>query len=124
MLKNQELFLTEKIKEIKISLQSQEPDMYELIGSVRDLFSSIYNTNIIASNKIIVDLWDVLLNVFLESKYYDNRFDAIFAMSDIHLYAKRQNIDLNMHLLKEWINKNELSNETEEILECVNDILT
>lgn len=41
MLKKQELFLTEKIDEIKISLQSQEPDMYVLIGSVRDLFSSI-----------------------------------------------------------------------------------
>ncbi|BBV08038.1 TPA: hypothetical protein ACHWKL_002954 [Providencia stuartii] len=124
MLKKQELFLTEKIDEIKISLQSQEPDMYVLIGSVRDLFSSIYNTNIIASNKIILDLWDALLKVFLESKYYDNRFDAIFVMSDINLYAKKQNIDLNMGLLKAWINKNESSNETEEILECVDDILT
>ncbi|MEG7501710.1 hypothetical protein V6D99_12065 [Providencia stuartii] len=45
-------------------------------------------------------------------------------MSDINLYAKKQNIDLNMSLLKAWINKNESSNETEEILECVDDILT
>lgn len=124
MSKEQELFLREKIKEMKMSLQDQKPDMYELIGSVRDLFSSVYSNKIIACNEVIINLWDILLNVFFESNYYDNRFDAIFAMSDIRLYAKKQNIDLNLDSLKKWSNENDESSTTEEMLECVDDILT
>lgn len=117
-------FLRNKTKEINVSLLNKEPDMYELIGSVRDLFSSSYNNNLIANTETIEELWGTLFNVFCGSSFYENKFDAIFAMSDIYLYAKRKNINLNLDSLKEWRGKNNISTSTEEILECVDDILT
>ncbi|AOR58556.1 hypothetical protein [Pectobacterium parmentieri] len=116
-------FLIEKTKEIKISLLNEEPNMYELIGSIRDLFSSSYNNKLIANTEVIEELWSTLFNVFCESISYENKFDAIFSMSDIYIYSKRKNINLNLDLLKEWRGKNNLSTSTEEILECVDDIL-
>ncbi|ACX88192.1 hypothetical protein Pecwa_2429 [Pectobacterium parmentieri WPP163] len=116
-------FLIEKTKEIKTSLLNKEPNMYELIGSVRDLFSSSYNNNLIANTEVIEELWSTLFNVFCESISYENKFDAIFSMSGVYIYSKRKNINLNLDLLKEWRGKNNLSTSTEEILECVDDIL-
>lgn len=116
-------FLREKTKEINASLLNKEPNMYELIGSVRDLFSSGYNNNLIANTEIIEELWRTLFNVFCESIFYENKFDAIFTMSDIYLHAKRKNINFNLNSLREWRDKNNSSTSTEEILECVDNIL-
>ncbi|HEK0624743.1 hypothetical protein [Proteus mirabilis] len=124
MSKDYDTFLKEKIIEIKISLSNQCTDMYELIGSVHDLFSSVYTNKLVANKNVIEELWDVLLSVFLKSNFYENRYDAIFAMSDIHLYAKKLKINLELDAIRKWRNSGNTSNSTEEILECVDDILT
>lgn len=124
MPKDSDTFLKEKIAEIQISLSNQCSDMYELIGSVHDLFSSVYTNELVASKDVIEELWDALLSVFLKSNFYGNRYDAIFAMSDIHLYAKKLKINLELDAIKKWRNNSNTSNSTEDILECIDDILT
>lgn len=124
MSKDYDTFLKEKIIEIKISLSNQCTDMYELIGSVHDLFSSVYTTKLVANKNVIEELWDVLLSVFLKSNFYGNRYDVIFAMNDIHLYAKKLKISLELDAIRKWRKSSNTSNSTEEILECVDDILT
>ncbi|UUC95995.1 hypothetical protein [Comamonas sp. C11] len=74
--------------------------MFDLIGSVRDLFSSPYNNHPIASEGIIVKLWCSLFDVFIDDTDYDNQFDALSTMSDILMYAKRQHIELNLNHIK------------------------
>ncbi|MGG4610626.1 hypothetical protein [Providencia sp. Me31A] len=124
MFKDSDSFLKKKIEEIKLSLSNQCTDMYELIGSVHDLFSSAYTNKLVASKEVVEELWDVLLSVFLKSNFYENRYDAIFAMSDIHLYAKKIKINLELDAIKKWKNNSNTSDSTEEILECIDDILT
>ena len=120
--KNNE-FLIKKTEEISLALESQSSDMYELIGSVKDLFSSAYISTPIASTDVVKRLFNALLNVFIYSDIYDNQFDSITTMSDINLYAKRMNLNLCLSELKEWRNRHDETNSTEEILECVDDIL-
>ncbi|MDE9465893.1 hypothetical protein [Xenorhabdus bovienii] len=117
------VFLKEKIKEINIALESQHTDMYELIGSVRDPFSSPYITKPIADPDVVKELWEVLSRVFINSGVYDNQFDAINAMGDINLYADKLNIYLDLNELEKWRKDHDDSNSKLEILECVDDIL-
>ena len=67
----------------------KDPDMYELIGSIKDLY------------------------------IYNNKFDVIFAMYAIYLYSRRQNIKLCLNDLKKWRESHNRNNLTEEILECI-----
>jgi len=97
--------------------------MFDMIGSVRDVFSSAYDTRIIAESDVVEELWDLLLIVFVGDGAYENKFDSISAMSDICLYAKKQNISLRLDELKEWRKKHDDKNASLEILECVDDIL-
>lgn len=96
---------------------------YENIGFVKDLFSSPYNHSVVAEPNVIKDLWLVLFRVFCHDTSYDNKFDAIFAMSDISLYANQRGIDIDRSVLKKWrieCNQNDI---TSEILEIIDDIL-
>jgi len=34
------------------------------------------------------------MRVFLESNQYDNKFAAVYAMSEIYLYAQKQEVEL------------------------------
>ena len=77
-------FLKEKMLML---LSNENVDMFSLIGSVKDLFSSAYITKKVASDNVVSDLWDSLFTVFSESKKYENQFDAIDAMYDIFIYA-------------------------------------
>ncbi|WP_338804193.1 hypothetical protein WDV76_00685 [Xenorhabdus griffiniae] len=117
------MFLKEKIKEINIALESQHADMYALIGSIRDLFSSAYITKPIADPDIVKELWEALLRVFINSDIYDNQFDAINAMGDINLYARKLSISLDLNELKKWRQDHDDHNSALEILECVDYIL-
>ncbi|ECF6265279.1 hypothetical protein PL246_23330 [Salmonella enterica] len=123
MLSKNDDFLIKKIQEINLALESQSSDMYELIGSVKDLFSSAYISKPIASTDVVKNLFNALLNVFISSDVYENQFDSVITMSDINLYAKRINIKLCLCRLKKWRNEHNEINSTEEILECVDDIL-
>jgi len=116
-------FLRGKIGDIGIALASHNNDMFDMIGSVRDVFSSAYDTRIIAESDVVEELWDLLLIVFVGDGAYENKFDSISAMSDICLYAKKQNISLRLDELKEWRKKHDDKNASLEILECVDDIL-
>ncbi len=116
-------FFNEKIKDINHALECQCVDMFDLIGSVRDRFSSPYISTSIASLHVINDLWDALLCVFLYSTTYDNKFYAIATMSDISLYSKRRNINLRCDELEQWRKEHHSNNSTDELLECVDDIL-
>ena len=97
--------------------------MYELISSIRDVFSSPYISTPIVSPNLVKELWILLTKVFIYSDTYDNKFDAIFAMDDIYLYSRRQNIKLCLKDLEKWREKHNKNNTTEEILECVDDII-
>lgn len=123
-MRDNNVFLKEKINEINLSLSQQCSDMYDLIGSVRDVFSSAYLTTAVADNSIVKELWEVLLSVFIYSDTYDNKFDAISVMSDINLYASRLNIELPLNELRVWRGKQEGCNISSEISECIDDILT
>lgn len=116
-------FLINKIKEINANLECNNADMYELIGSVRDLFLSAYISKPIASSEVIKELFNVLLNVFIHSDTYQNQFDSIVTMNDVNLYARRQKITLCLCELEKWRREHDNTNSTEEILECVDDIL-
>ncbi len=97
--------------------------MYELIGSIRDVFSSSYISTPIVSPNLVNELWILLTKLFIHSDIYDNKFFAIFAMDDIYLYSRRQNIKLCLKDLEKWREKHNKNNTTEEILECVDDII-
>lgn len=116
-------FITIKINEIKDHFHDQEFDLFDLIGSVNDLFSSSYQTENIASKKVIDDLWDLLLEVFLNQNNYDNKTSALFAMSDILIYAKKHQIALELEQLKEWRETHDLDSSSEELIECIDDML-
>lgn len=113
-----------KINEIKneLSQLNQNHDLFELIGSVRDVFSSAYLTNSIADSVVVSDLWQALLAVFLYSEVYSNKFESILTMSYISLYAKQNNISLNLAELKKWRTEQVSKNISLELLECVDDI--
>lgn len=115
--------LRKKIQELKYAIDTKDSDMYELIGSIRDVFSSPYISTPIVSSNLVKELWILLTKVFIYSDTYDNKFDAIFAMDDIYLYSRRQNIKLCLKDLEKWREKHNKNNTTEEILECVDDIL-
>lgn len=118
-----DVFLMKKIQELESALDSQCSDLYELIGSVRDLFSSPYISKPIVNSDLVKELWNVLTKIFIYDNAYDNKFDAILAMSDIYLYSRRQNINLCLNELKEWRGKHNENDTTHEILECIDDIL-
>ena len=115
--------LRKKIQELKYAIDTKDSDMYELIGSIRDVFSSLYISTPIVSPNLVKELWILLTKVFIYSDTYDNKFDAIFAMDNIYLYSRRQNIKLCLKDLEKWREKHNKNNTTEEILECVDDIL-
>lgn len=121
---NTNSFLLNKINEIKneLSQLNQNHDLFELIGSVRDAFSSAYLTNSIADSVVVSDLWQALLAVFLYSEVYSNKFESILTMSYISLYAKQNNISLNLAELKKWRTEQVSKNISLELLECVDDI--
>lgn len=121
---NTNSFLLNKINEIKneLSQLNQNHDLFELIGSVRDVFSSAYLTNSIADSVVVSDLWQALLAVFLYSEVYSNKFESILTMSYISLYAKQNNISLNLAELKKWRTEQVSKNISLELLECVDDI--
>lgn len=118
-----DVFLMKKIQELENAFHSQHADMYELIGAVKDLFSSPYISRPIVNPDLVKGLWNVLTKIFIYNDIYDNKFDAIFAMSDIYLYSRHQNINLCMNELKEWRRKHNENDTTQEILECVDEIL-
>lgn len=89
-----------KNAEINFAFSQHNNDMFDLIGLVRDIFSSAYLTDPIVDSVIIFDLWKALLAVFIHSNVYGNKFDSIFTMSYIYTYAKRQNIYLCLDELK------------------------
>lgn len=122
-MKNIDLFLQKKIKEINFALCQQNNDMFDLIGSVRDIFSSAYLTDPIVDSAIVHDLWKALLAVFINSDVYGNKFDSILTMSYIYIYAKRQNIYLCLDELKKWRIEQVGKNISPELLECIDDIL-
>lgn len=115
--------LRKKIQELKYAIDTKDSDMYELIGSIRDVFSSPYISTPIVSSNLVKELWILLTKVFIYSDTYDNKFDAIFAMDNIYLYSRRQNIKLCLKDLEKWREKHNKNNTTEEILEFVDDIL-
>jgi len=117
------IFLKEKLKEIKMASNDHHVDMFELIGSVRDIFSSAYLTKPIADPEIIQEMWGVLSTIFIHNENYDNKFDSIMAMSYVYLYAKNQNISLCLDELRKWRKKAQASSISSEVLECVDDIL-
>ena len=116
-------FLREKSREIDTALESGCVDMFEIIGSVNDIFSSAYITKEVAEPDVVKLVWSSLINVFVFSNEYDNRFDAIVTMSEISRYAKKFGISLPFYELIKWRNKHDDSNSTSEILECIDDIL-
>lgn len=118
-----DVFLMKKIQELESALDSQCSDLYELIGSVRDFFSSPYISKPIVNSDLVKELWNVLTKIFIYNNAYDNKFDAILAMSDIYLYSRHQNINLCLNELKEWRGKHNENDTTHEILECIDDIL-
>ena len=59
----------------------------------------------IVSPNLVKELWILLTKVFIYSDIYDNQFDAIFAMDDIYLYSRRQNIKLCLKDLEKWREK-------------------
>lgn len=120
---NYDDFLKKKIKEIDSSLKCQCVDMFDLIGSVRDRFSSPYISNSLADADVINELWSTLLRVFLYSNEYGNKFDSIITMSEIFLYSKRVGVKLNCNELERWRKEHDETNSTEEILECIDDML-
>ena len=115
--------LRKKIQELKYAIDTKDSDMYELIGSIRDVFSSPYISTPIVSPNLVNELWILLTKIFIHSDIYDNKFFAIFAMDDIYLYSRRQNIKLCLKDLEKWREKHNKNNTTEEILECVDDII-
>lgn len=115
--------LRKKIQELKYAIDTKDSDMYELIGFIRDVFSSPYLSTPIVSSNLVKELWILLTKVFIYSDTYDNKFDAIFAMDNIYLYSRRQNIKLCLKDLEKWREKHNKNNTTEEILEFVDDIL-
>lgn len=117
---NNDDFLKEKITML---LSNENVDMFSLIGSVKDLFSSAYITKKIASNDTVIDLWDSLFTVFSENKEYETQFDAIDAMYDIFVYAGKNDVELNLESLKNWRNIHDVNNTSLEILECVDEML-
>lgn len=123
-MENTNQFLQKRIIEIEFALCQQNIDMYELIGSVRDVFSSAYLAHSIADPAIVRDLWNVLLEVFIHSDVFDNKFESIFAMSYIYHYAERQNISLNLDELKKWRIEQEGKYISSDLIECINDILS
>lgn len=114
-------FLRDTIKKIKNEFDYNYDDMYEIISSVGDLFASPYLNKSIANIETIEELWNTLLEVFLSSKSFDNKFESISVMFDIQMYGKKFNIPLELNSLKKWYNDNE--HEHEDILECVEEIL-
>ena len=46
--------------------------MYELIGSIRDVFSSPYISTPIVSPNLVKELWILLTKVFIYNNIYDN----------------------------------------------------
>jgi len=116
-------FLKNKIIEINSALKIEGSDLSELIGNVKDLFSSPYISGTVANSDVVQELWDVLFNVFSSDPSYDNKFEAIFTMSDLTIYAKKQGIKLRLELLVEWRLSHGGNDTTEEILECIDDIL-
>lgn len=118
-----DFFLREKTKEITNSLLDENSDMYDSIGSIHDLFSSPYNNSLAASDETIEGLWFSLLDIFFKSKSYENRFEAISTLSDIYFHCIRCNKKLNLNLLREWRSENNDSGLSEEILECIDDML-
>ena len=111
------------IEKILMLLSNNNVDMFSLIGSVKDLFSSAYITKKVASDNIVSDLWASLFTVFSESKEYENQFDAIDAMYDIFVYAEKNDVNLNLEPLREWRNIHDENNISLEILECVDEML-
>lgn len=97
--------LRKKIQELKYAIDTKDSDMYELIGSIRDVFSSPYISTPIVSSNLVKELWILLTKVFIYSDTYDNKFDAIFAMDNIYLYSRRQNIKLCLKDLEKWREK-------------------
>ncbi len=123
MILNNSYNLVNKITAINKALSCKEYDFYEDIGFVKDLFTSPYNNSVVAEPNVIKDLWLVLFRVFCHDTSYDNKFDAIFAMSDISLYANQREIDIDRSVLKKWrieCNQNDI---TSEVLEIIDDIL-
>lgn len=111
------------IEKVLMLLSNNNADMFSLIGSVKDLFSSAYITKKVASDNVVSDLWASLFTVFSESKEYENQFDAIDAMYDIFVYAEKNDVNLNLEPLREWRNIHDENNISLEILECVDEML-
>jgi hypothetical protein len=123
MISENNSILTNKISEINKILDLKGADMFEVIGSVRDLFSSSYNNEVVADSDRITELWNVLFKVFINDSSYDNKFDAIFAMSDISNYAQKHGVKLNTEALRKWRHVCDRDNISLEILECVDDMI-
>ncbi|MEW7311332.1 hypothetical protein AB1E22_01130 [Buttiauxella gaviniae] len=123
MLSDKNVFLKNKIIEINTALTIEGSDMFELIGEVKDLFSSPYNTGTVANCEVVQELWGALFNVFSSDSSYDNKFEAIFTMSDIAIYARKQGVKVGFELLEEWRSAHGQNDTTVEILECIDDIL-
>lgn len=116
-------FITMKMNEVKNHTNDQSFDMFELIGSIGDLFSSAYQTENIVSKLVINSLWELLLDIFLKTDNHTNRTTVLFVMSDILLYAKKRDIFLNLKPLKDWQNAHNENSTSSEIIECIDDML-
>ena len=119
---NNDNFLRNEIKKIKNEFDYNTDNMYEPFGNVGDLFSSPYIKDPVASSEVVEELWNTLLEIFLDCTKYENKFEAISVMFDISIYAEKLNISLNRESLKEWHNIHR-EDIHEDILECIEEIV-
>ena len=119
---NNDDFLRAEIKKLKNEFDYNYDDMYEVFSNIGDLFFSPYIKKPVASSEVVIELWNTLLDIFMNCTKFENKFESISVMFDILIYAEKLDISLNRESLKEWYNIHH-KDMHEDILECVNEIL-
>lgn len=112
------------MEEIYIALINKQPNLYELIGEINDLFSSPYKRDAIADNEIIQSLWFFLFEMFILSDNNDVKFDIISAMCDMYIYQANIGVDLSLDNIRFWRESLKAKESSPEIIDCVDDMLS
>ena len=124
MVYDREIFIENKIHEMEEITENNSYDLYRTIALIGDVFSSPYIRTPIVSIDAVRRLWSVMSQAFFCFDEYEKRFEIVSVMNDIFLYAKEQNVDLNVDGLSAWRKKHLNDPLAQEIVEYIDNILT
>lgn len=121
---NMNIFIENRMKDICNALISNNIELGGLIGEINDLFLSPYRRTMIADEHIIQSLWVFLFEIFIRSNDNNVKFNVVCTMCDVYIYQSNLGFELSLKKIKEWRGGALAKSSSQEIIECIDDILS